>query len=159
MSDGGAEASRSRRSRFSCSVFLSRAVVSAATIPFAVASVTAALPCGDGLPGLKIFSFVTVTSNLLRSSPRSDSFLRGGEEPLSLHLLPLKFATATNGFAFFSDTLLGRLLISASHAQFPKNALTLELALQRAKGLINVVVFYKYQHGLPFIAVGRTVGK
>jgi hypothetical protein len=124
-----------------------------------VASVTAALSCDDSLPGLKIFSFVTVTSNLLGSSPRSDSFLRGREEPLSLHLLLLEFATATNGFAGFSGTLLGRLLISASHAQFAENTLTLQLALQRAKGLVDVVVFYEYQHGLPFLAVGPIVGK
>jgi len=55
-----------------------------------------------------------------------------------------------NGLGLLARLLHGRLLIGFPQSHFAEDALTLELFLQHAKRLINVVVANQYLHLKPF---------
>ena len=63
-----------------------------------------------------------------------------GHHALALGLLAGKLASATNALGLFAHTLLRRLLIEATLFHFTEYAFTLQLLLERAEGLIDIVV-------------------
>src|SRR3546814_3959375 len=61
-------------------------------------------------------------------------------DPVALHPLALHLAGAADGGGAFARALLARLLIVAAQLHFAIHALTLQLLLERAKGLVDIIV-------------------
>jgi hypothetical protein len=61
-------------------------------------------------------------------------------DPVAFHPLALHLAGAANSGGFFSGTLFAWLFIVAAQFHFAIHALTLQLFLQRAQSLINIVI-------------------
>jgi hypothetical protein len=79
-----------------------------------------------------------------RMKPASHSARRRarcrGQATFALGALAGKLAGAPDGFRFLAGLLLRWLLIVTTQLHFAEDALALHFFLQRAKGLINVVV-------------------
>jgi len=67
--------------------------------------------------------------------------------PLAVHSLAQHFAVAADGFGFAAGAALGGLFEIAAQLHFPENAFPLQLFLQRAQGLIDIVVTNQNFHG------------
>lgn len=61
-------------------------------------------------------------------------------DAFALGALASKFAGAAHGFSALAGFLLGRLLEVLTGLHFPEQAFALHLFLQRAQGLLNVVI-------------------
>src|SRR5690606_10684970 len=64
----------------------------------------------------------------------------GELEALAVHPLAQQLARPANGLGLFASPLLRRLLVAAAKLHLAEDALALHLLLQRAEGLIDVVV-------------------
>ena len=77
---------------------------------------------------------------------------KSGLIALTLHALAHQLADPAGRFGSFTCATLGWLFVSATVLHFTEDAFALQLFLQDAKRLINIVVSYGYVHGvsLPF---------
>jgi hypothetical protein len=66
----------------------------------------------------------------------------GLNQALFLRPLAGQFARPADRFRFFTSATLGRLFKILAHFHFAENALSLQLFLQRAQGLIDIIVAY-----------------
>lgn len=57
-----------------------------------------------------------------------------------MHFLALKLPCAADGLCLLAGAPFGRLLIELATFHFTEGALTLHLLLQRAKGLLDIIV-------------------
>src|SRR5215471_11022573 len=62
----------------------------------------------------------------------------------AVHALAHQLAMPADGLGPLAGPALGRLLVVAAHFHFPEDAFALHLLLQRAQGLIDVVVADEY---------------
>src|SRR3954471_18798664 len=77
-----------------------------------------------------------------------------GQQPLALHLLADQLAGPADRLGALAGLLLGRLLVVAAELHLAEDALALELLLQRAQRLVDVVVTDKNLHALPRLRCG-----
>ena len=70
----------------------------------------------------------------------SGLFRRVLDQAFALGALACQFACATHGFSFLAGLLLGRFLEIGASFHFAEQAFALHLLLQRAQGLLDVIV-------------------
>src|SRR4051795_6061682 len=70
---------------------------------------------------------------------------------LAFHALAQQLAGAAYGFRLFAGALLGRLLVVPAQLHLAENPLALHLLLQRAQGLIDIVVTNQNLHGFSLL--------
>ena len=61
-------------------------------------------------------------------------------EPLALLALALNLALAADGFGLFAGFTFGRLFVIAAQLHFTEHAFALQLLLQGAERLVNIIV-------------------
>lgn len=85
---------------------------------------------------------------------------KSGLIALTLHALAHQLADPAGRFGSFTCATLGWLFVSATVLHFTEDAFALQLFLQDAKRLINIVVSYGYVHGksLSFAALPNIAG-
>ena len=83
----------------------------------------------------------------------SCGFTQKGLVTLALHPLAHQLANATSRFGGFADTTLGRLFIGPAILHLAEHAFALQLLLQDAKRLVNIVFTYSYVHGPSHLSV------
>ena len=86
---------------------------------------------------------------------------KSGLIALTLHALAHQLADPAGRFGSFTCATLGWLFVSPTVLHFTEDAFALQLFLQDAKRLINIVVSYGYVHGvsLPFCKYGCKIKK
>jgi hypothetical protein len=67
-------------------------------------------------------------------------------QTFALCALARQLAGAANGFSLFARTLLGGLFVMAPHFHFTENAFALQLLLESAESLVNIVIANEYLH-------------
>ena len=65
----------------------------------------------------------------------------------ALHPFAHQFADAAGRFGGFAGAAFGRLFIGSAILHLTEHAFTLQLLLQHAECLVNIVVSYGYVHG------------
>src|SRR5690349_13030947 len=81
--------------------------------------------------------------------------LRRCDQSLADGLLAGELAGAPDGFRLFAGLALRRLLVGAPRLHLAEDALALHLLLERAKGLVDVVLSDENLHGMSFLADGE----
>ena len=80
-------------------------------------------------------------------------FTQKGLVTLALHPLAHQLANATSRFGGFAGAALGRLFIRTAVLHLAEHAFALQLFLQDAERLINIVFTYSYVHGPSHLSV------
>ena len=80
-------------------------------------------------------------------------FTQKGLVTLALHPLAHQLANATGRFRGFAGAALGRLFIRTAVFHLAEHAFALQLLLQDAKRLVNIVFTYSYVHGPSHLSV------
>ena len=83
----------------------------------------------------------------------SRGFTQKGLVTLALHPLAHQFANTSSRFCGFAGATLGRLFIRTAVLHLAEHAFALQLLLQDAKRLVNIVFTYSYVHGPSHLSV------
>ena len=87
-----------------------------------------------------------------RTGGTGSSGRRGGQTAFALRTLAGQLAGAANGFGLLTGLLLGRLLVVVPQLHLAENAFALQLFLQRAQRLVDIVIANNYlQAASPFV--------
>jgi len=87
------------------------------------------------------------TDHLLRAFSRS-RLLRRDDAEFTVQLLLRQLTRATDAFSFLARAFHGWLFVVLTKAHFTEHAFALQFLLQKAQGLINIVVTNKNLHAL-----------